>query len=242
MPPSPAARPRLALVAGGTGAVGRAVVARLLADGERVVVPYVDPDEADALRGAHPAALDDGDLRLSEVDVADDQALAAFVDVVVADHGPLWLACSLVGGFAGGTDVVDLDLDVLDRQLALNVRTAFAVAREGLRGMGPAGGRVVLTSSLTVRSPAAGQAPYTAAKAAVLALAQTLATELRGTGRTANAVLPRIVDTPANRAAMPDSDRATWVAPADVAAVVAWLASAEAWPVSGQGIAVDGGA
>lgn len=234
-------QPRTALVAGGAGALGGALVALLLERGYRVAVPHRSDEEGARLRAAHAEALEGGRLRLSRTDVADPDALAALLDVATADWGPLWLACSVAGGFAGGTTVEQLDdLGVLEGQLRTNLRTAFVTAREGLRHMGPAGGRVVLVSSRTVRHPAAGQAAYTAAKAGVIALVETLAEELRGSGRTANAVVPRVIDTPANRAAMPDADHARWVPPRAIAEVIAWLAGPEAWPVSGAAIPVYG--
>lgn len=243
MPAPPADRPRTALVAGGTGALGSAVVGLLLERGERVVVPFVVDDEADRLRAAEPEAAEAGRLRLSRTDVADPDSVAAVLDVACADWGPLWLACSVAGGWAGGTPVEQLDdLGVLEQQLRLNLRTAVVVAREGLRHMGPAGGRIVLTSSRTVAFPAAGQAAYTASKAAVVALVETLAEELRGTGRTANCVVPKVIDTPANRRAMPDADHGRWVPPRAIAEVIAWLASPEAWPVSGAAVPVYGDA
>lgn len=234
-------RPTTNLVAGGTGALGSALVGLLLERGERVCVPWVDNGEAEQLRARHGDALEDQRLRLSPCDVADPDQVAALLDVLVADWGPLWLACSVVGGWAGGTTVEELDdITVLDRQLLLNLRTATVVAREGLRHMGPAGGRVVLVGSRTVERPAAGQAAYTAAKAGVLALVATLAEELRGSSRTANAVVPRVIDTPANRRAMPDADHSRWVPPRAIATVIAWLASVDAWPVTGAAVPVPG--
>lgn len=238
-----AERPRTALVAGGTGALGSALVDLLLGRGEQVCVPWVVEPEADDLRAAHADALAQGRLRLSQCDVADSDQLAALLDVLQADWGPLWLACSAAGGWAGGTPVERLDdVTLLERMMLLNLRTALVVAREGLRHMGEAGGRVVLVGSRTVLHPAAGQAVYTAAKAGVHSLVQTLAEELRGTGRTANAVVPKVIDTPANRQSMPDATHERWVPPRDIAKVVAWLASADAWPVSGAIIPVYGDA
>jgi NAD(P)-dependent dehydrogenase (short-subunit alcohol dehydrogenase family) len=243
MPPPPADRPRTALVAGGTGVLGAALVELLLERGERVAVPYHSEEEAARLRTTHTEAIDGGRLRLSRADAADPDSIAAVLDVLRADWGPLWLACSAVGGWAGGTPVAELDdLGVLDRQLRLNLRTAFVVAREGLRHMGPAGGRVVLVASRTVRHPAAGQAAYSASKAGVIALVETLAEELRGSGRTANAVVPKVIDTPANRASMSKADHSRWVPPRAIAEVIAWLASPEAWPVSGAAVPVYGDA
>jgi len=236
-----AGAPRTTLVVGGTGVLGAAVVDLLLARGDAVAVPWVVEDEATALRARHAGAVAEGRLRLSRTDATDPDAMAALLDVATADWGPLWLACSVAGGWAGGTDVEDLDdLTLLDRQLRLNLRTAFVTAREGLRHMGPDGGRVVLVGSRTVDVPAAGQAAYTAAKAGVHALVATLARELRGTGRTANAVVPGVIDTPTNRSAMPAADHARWVPPAAIARVVLWLASPDAWPVSGAAIPVAG--
>jgi len=236
-----AVAPRAALVAGGTGALGSAVVARLLDQGDRVLVPYLVDAEAERLRAAQPDAVAAGNLRLSRGDIADPDVMAALLDVARADWGPLWLACSVAGSFAGGTAVADLDdLFTLEDQLRTNLRTAFVVAREGLRHMGPDGGRVVLVASRTVWRPAAGQAAYSASKAGVVALVETLAEELRGTGRTANAVVPKVIDTPGNRAAMPDADGSRWVPPAAIAEVVAWLASRASWPVSGASIPVFG--
>lgn len=236
-------RPRTALVAGGTGALGSAVVGLLLERGEQVCVPWIVREEADRLRETHAEAVAGGQLRIPECNVADPDQLASLLDVLEADWGPLWLACSLVGGWAGGTTVEDLDdITVLDRMLTLNLRSAFVVAREGLRHMGSQGGRVVLVGSATVQRPAAGQAAYTAAKAGVISLVQTLAEELRGTGRTANAIVPKIIDTPANRAAMPDADHDRWTAPRDLARVVAWLGSADAWAVTGASVPVPGDA
>ncbi len=229
-------RPRTALVAGGTGALGGAVTQVLLERGEQVCVPWFDEAEADALRAAQADAVRDGRLRLSECDVTDVDHVASLLDVLRADWGPLWLACSVVGGWAGGTPVEDLhDLSLLDRMLRLNLRSATAVAAEGLRHMG-SGGRIVLVSSKAALVPAAGQAAYSAAKAGVLSLVATLAKELGDTGRTANAIVPDIIDTPANRAAMPTADTARWLPPRAVANVVAWLGSADAWCVNGAAI------
>ncbi|HVM00286.1 MAG TPA: SDR family oxidoreductase [Egibacteraceae bacterium] len=236
-------RPVTNLVAGGTGALGSALVGLLLERGERVCVPWIDEAQAARLRDLHAEALDEGRLRLSRCDVADPDQVAALLDVLEAVWGPLWMACSTVGGWEGGTNVEDLDdITVLDRQLLLNLRTATVVAREGLRHMGAAGGRVVLVGSQTVDHPAPGQAAYTAAKAGVLALVRTLATELRGSGRTANAVIPKVIDTPANRTAMPSADHARWVPPRAIAKVIVWLASADSWPVTGATVHVPGDA
>lgn len=234
-------RPRTAVVAGGTGALGSAVVDVLLERGERVCVPWRTEGPALRLREAHADAVGAGRLRLSRCDVTDLDALAALLDVLRADWGPLWLACSTAGGWAGGAPLEQLhDMSVLDRMVHENLRTAVAVAAEGVRHMGPAGGRVVLVGSAADRAKP-GQAAYAAANAAVRALVPTLALELRGSGRTANVVVPTVLDTPANRQSMPAADFRRWAAPRAVAEVIAWLGTVESSAVNGAAIAVPGG-
>ncbi|MBA3373443.1 MAG: SDR family NAD(P)-dependent oxidoreductase [Euzebyaceae bacterium] len=234
-------RPRTALLAGGTGGLGAGVVEVLLDRGERVCVPYRTEANAERLRSAHGEAIRGGNLRLSQCDVSDRDQVAALLDVLGADWGPLWLACSLAGGWAGSVPVAEMDdFSLLDRMLTSNLRTAAVVAAEGLRHMGDYGGRVIVTGSRPVLRAVAGQAAYSAAKAGVLSLTATLAVELRGTGRTANAIVPATVDTPANRGAMPDAHHERWVPPRAVGKVIAWLTGADSWPVSGAVIPVYG--
>lgn len=232
---------RTAFVAGGTGALGAAVVRVLLAHGFAVCAGWVVEAEAEALGVAQTDAVADGRLRLARCDAADRDQVAALLDVLHADWGPLWLACSLVGSWAGGPQLEALDdIAVFDRMATVNLRTAAVVASEGLRHMGPDGGRVIVVGSAAVDRPAAGQAAYTAAKAGVHSLVRSLAVELRGSGRTANALVPKVIDTPANRAAMPDADHSRWVPPAAIAEVLAWLAGPDSWPVTGALIPVPG--
>lgn len=234
-------RPRTALVAGGTGPLGAAVVDVLLERGEQVCVPWHEEAAARRLEERHAEARSQGRLRLSRCDPSDPDQLAALLDVLEADWGPLWLACSLLGGHAGGTPLEDLDdVALFDRLHRVHVRSAAVVSREGLRHMGRAGGRIVLLGARTVVEPVPGQAAYDAAKAGVLALVRTLALELRGTRRTVNALIPGTIDTPANQAARAGDDAGSLVPPRAVAKVVAWLATVESWPVSGAAIPVYG--
>lgn len=234
-------RPRTAFVAGGTGALGSAVVEVLLQQGERVCVPWVVEAEAQQLAGEQAEAVSDGRLRLTRCDATDADSVAAVLDVLRADWGPLWLSCSLVGAWAGGTPVAELhDFTLLERMVLLNLRTGLVAAAEGLRHMGDYGGRIVLVGSRTALVPSAGEAAYSAAKAGVLSLVGTLAEELRGSGRTANAIVPKVIDTPANRRAIPDGQTERWVPPRAIGKVVAWLAGADSWPVSGAAIPVYG--
>jgi NAD(P)-dependent dehydrogenase (short-subunit alcohol dehydrogenase family) len=228
---------RTALVTGGTGALGQAVTRRLLAAGDTVWVPYVVDAERDRLQACIDA---EGARRLvlERVDVADATALGRFVDAARARQGRVDALITLVGGFAGGA-LVETDRASWDRMLDLNLTTVFTATRAVVPHMLAAGrGRVVTIGSRAVVPPAAGFIAYTVAKAAVIAFTQALAQELRGTGVTANCVLPSTMDTPANRAAMPTSDRQGWVTVDGVAAAIGFLASDDAAQINGALVTV----
>lgn len=228
---------RVALVTGGTGALGQAVVRRLLADGARVWVPWVDEREQAALasRVTGEAA---GRLTTIPCDVLDERALARLVDDLAAREGAVHALVTTVGGFAGGA-LVETDRATWDRMLALNLTSTFAAARAVLpRLLATGDGRMVAVASRAVVPPAPGFIAYTVAKAGVIALAQALAEETRGRGVTVNAVLPSTMDTPANRAAMPDADRRGWVAVEAVADAIGFLVGPGARHVTGTLVAV----
>ena len=226
----------VAIVTGGTGALGQAVVMRLLVDGMTVCVPFVVDAEDEALRAR---ARGMGDRLLTRrADVTDPAAVETFVATVVRAHGRIDALVAGVGGFAGG-GLIDTDRATWDRMLALNLTSAYTTARAVLPGMRAAGaGRVVLVASRAALAPSGGFIAYTVAKAAIVTLVQALAQEVREFGITVNAVAPSTMDTPGNRAAMPDSDRKGWVPVESVAAAIAWLAAEESAHVTGTVVAV----
>jgi NAD(P)-dependent dehydrogenase (short-subunit alcohol dehydrogenase family) len=219
---------RIAIITGGTGALGQAVTLRLLADGATVAVPYAVDKEREQLT-QRVAAADRQRLILKPADVIDVKAMTAFADEVVAARGKIDVLVAGVGGFAGGS-LLETDLETWKRMLDLNLTSAFSVAKAVVPVMARARyGRVVVVASRAVVPPAGGFIGYTVAKAGVIALTQALSHEVRDQGITVNAVLPSTMDTPANRAAMPDTDRKGWVpveAVADAIAVLARDASA----------------
>ena len=227
---------RVAIVAGGTGALGRSVVLRFLRDGAAVFVPWAVVEEWQALeKDAGP-----GRPRLhgARVDVTDEAAVAAFVAEVVARGGRLDVLVNAVGGFAGG-DLASTPLAEWRRMLDLNLTSAAIACRAVLPAMRAArAGRIVNVASRAVVPPLGGFIAYTVSKSAVIALTQALAQEERPHGIAVNAVLPSTMDTPANRRAMPDADRSGWVSTDAVADVIAYLSSDGAAAVSGACVAV----
>ena len=233
MPDSPPPHPhRIAIVTGGAGALGGAVTNRLLADGAHVCVPLEVATHGDALRArVAPAARER--VFTDVVDVTDLGAMTRFADAVVERHGRVDVLVTIVGGFAGGA-LVETDRATWDRMLAMNLTSTFVATRAVVPHMVTAGrGRVVTIGSRAVIPPGPGFIAYTTAKAGVIAFTLALSRELAPHGITVNSILPSTMDTPANRAAMPDSDREGWVPVESVADAIAFLVRDESAHVSG---------
>ena len=223
---------RVAIVTGGAGALGGAVTNRLLGDGAHVCVPLEMAAHGDALAArVAPAARER--VFTEVVDVTDLDAMTHFADAVVRCHGRVDVLVTIVGGFAGGA-LVETDRATWDRMLAMNLTSTFVAARAVVPHMVTAGrGRVVTIGSRAVIPPGPGFIAYTTAKAGVIAFTLALSRELAPHGITVNSILPSTMDTPANRAAMPDSDRKGWVPVESVADAIAFLVRDEPAHVSG---------
>ncbi len=230
-------RDQVAIVTGGTGALGQAVTLRLLGAGAAVAIPYAVEKERERLL-ERVAPADRGRLVTEAVDVSSLTAMTAFADGVAAKRGKIDVLVAGVGGFAGG-GLVETDEATWRRMLDLNLTSAFATARAVVPHMLRAGyGRVVVIASRAVVPPQGGFIAYTVAKAGAIAFVQALAQETRSRGVTVNAVLPSTMDTPANRAAMPDSDRKGWVPVEAVADAIAMLVRPAAAYISGTLLAI----
>jgi NAD(P)-dependent dehydrogenase (short-subunit alcohol dehydrogenase family) len=228
---------RVVIVTGGSGALGQAITQRFLADGDVVCVPWVVESERERLEASVTGAARSR-LHLEQCDVSDDAAMERLVAGVVSRHGRVDVLVSAVGGFAMG-DLTQTDRALWDKMLALNLTTQYVAAHAALPPMLKAGsGRIVAVASRAVVPPSGGFIGYTVAKAAVIAFVQALAAETRGRGVTVNAVLPSTMDTPANRAAMPDADPKTWVPVQSVADAIAYLAAPSSAHVTGTLLAI----
>jgi len=220
-----------AIVTGGTGGLGTAVVEVLLAAGWRVVVPWVNERELERLPGREG-------LELVQADLFEPDSVA---EVLARAGADLRAAVNLVGGFAAGPRVHETPLEDFERQFRLNLRPTYLVCQAALPALLAAGeGAIVCVGTRAALEPFSGAAGYAASKAAVLTFVKALAVEYRDDGIRANAVLPSVIDTPANRESMPDADWTTWVSPAAIAGVIGFLCSAESAPTSGAAIPVYG--
>lgn len=178
-----------------------------------------------------------------EADVTSADSVDAAMAGVFDERGRLDALVNVAGGFAGGKHVHETDVSTWEHMLRLNLTSTFLCCRAAIPFMQAGGfGRIVNVSSRTAVQPAAGLSAYGVSKAGVVTLTETLAAELRGSNLTANAVLPSVIDTPANRAAMPKANTAVWVKPEEIAAVIVDLVSDRWGIVSGAAIPVYGAA
>jgi NAD(P)-dependent dehydrogenase (short-subunit alcohol dehydrogenase family) len=229
----------VALVAGGTGGLGRAVSLAFLNEGAKVVVTFRNQEEFVALKSA--AAANGPALAGLEVDVTDASAVDQLIKRIVAGHGRLDVLVNTVGGYAGGVRLWDIDTRVFDQMLALNLRSGFVLCRATVPVMLKQGqGSIVNIASKAALDHDSGAAAYVASKAAALALMDSLAADLKGTGVQVNSILPSIIDTEANRKAMPKSDFAKWPRPEDIARVILFLCSDDARLIHGAALPVYG--
>ena len=230
---------KVVLVAGGTGGLGRAVTLAFLEEGAKVVATYRKQEELDALKitaGVNTAQLDG-----FAVDVTDEAAVRQLIEKIVGKYRRLDATVNAVGGYAGGVKLWELETKVFEQMLALNLRSGYALSRAAVRAMLKEGrGAIVNVASKAAVDHAGGAAAYAASKSAAVALLDSLAEDLKGSGVRVNTILPSIIDTEANRKAMPKADFAKWPKPEDIARVILFLCSDDARVIHGAAIPVYG--
>jgi len=230
---------KVAVITGGTGALGSAVTRRMHEAGALCHVTFIAEAERDRLLAEGWANSDR--LCFHRVDVTDAKAVAGLFADVDSRHGRLDVLLAIAGGW-GMAPVDEAPAQQWDDLADLNVKGVWLACRESVPRMKKRGwGRIVTVSARAVLQQPAKMAAYVAAKAAVLAMTQTLANELQGTGITCNALLPSAIDTPANRRAMPKADLSRWISPIAVAEVILLLLSDEAEIISGAAVPLVAG-
>ncbi len=227
------------LVAGGTGGLGRAVSRAFLEEGAKVAVTYRAQQEFDALKSVAGANV--SSLEGHRVDVTDESAVNQLIANILARYGALDALVNAVGAYAGGVKLWQLDTKTFDQMLALNLRSGFLLARAAAPAMLKQGrGAIVNVASQAAVNHWAGAAAYVASKAAAVAMIDSLAEDLKGTGVRANSILPSIIDTEENRKDMPAADFAKWPKPDDIARVILFLCSDDAKLIHGASVPVYG--
>lgn len=229
----------VSFIAGGTGGLGRAVSLALLEEQAKVHVTYRNQDEVDELRVA--AGANASRLEAHKVDVTDEGAVRGLIESIFAREGRFDILVNAVGGYAGGSKLWEMQEPDLRRMLALNLQAGYVLSRSAVPVMLKQGrGAIVSVAGKAAFDHAAGAAAYAASKAAAVALFDSLAADLKGTGVRVNSVVPSIIDTPANRKAMPHADFAKWPKPEGIARVILFLCSEGAQVIHGAAIPVYG--
>ena len=224
-----------ALITGGSGGLGTAVTAEFLRAGWHVMVPWIVESELERLPQAEH-------LTTVHADLFDQQSADEAVSLAAGIPGaPLHAVVNLVGGFSMGGRVHETPVEEYERQVLLNLRPAYTTTHAALPHLiANGGGAVVCVSSRAALRPFPGAAGYVTGKAAVLALVDILAVEYASDGIRANAVLPGVIDTPANRAAQPGADYSSWVTPDRIARVIHFLCEGSSDAISGAHVPVYG--
>lgn len=226
---------RVVLVTGASGSLGTATVNRFHDSGAVVCTSSRDPPD----EGSVP--LDSERIRFYGGDLTDEATVRRVVESVLDDHGRLDALCTLVGAWRGGTPIDRTGVEDLEFVFDVNLKTMFLAAKHALPHLRESGGSLVSVSARSSLSGGEGDGPYRAAKAGVRLLTETIAAENSGTVR-ANAVVPSVIDTRANRELMPDADHDAWPTPDEIARVIQFLCSDAASVTSGAAIPVYGDA
>ena len=230
---------KVVLVTGGTGGLGHAVSLAFLAEGATVAVTYQKADEFERLK--KDAGAGTPSLQGYAVDVTDEAAVHQLVDSILAHHERLDALVNTVGAYAGGMNLWEMDSKTLERMLSLNLRVAYVLSRSVAPVMlKQKHGAIVNTCAKAAWDHGAGASAYAASKAGALALMDSLAAEVKGSGVRVNSILPSIIDTAANRNAMPGADFSKWPKPQDIAQVILFLCSDAAKVIHGAAIPVFG--
>jgi NAD(P)-dependent dehydrogenase (short-subunit alcohol dehydrogenase family) len=230
---------KVALIAGGTGALGRAVAAAFSREGARVIVTYRVQSEFDELVSHWKSSRDS--VIGAMVDATDETAVALMLKRVLAETGSLDIVVNTIGAYHGGKRIWEEDLQGYDQMLSLNLKAGFVLARAVIPEMIRQNrGWIVNVSSRAAYGKSPGAALYSASKAGALALFDSLADEVKSYAINVNSVVPSIFDTPANRRAMPAADYVNWPKPEEIADVILFLCSQQARIIHGAAIPVYG--
>jgi NAD(P)-dependent dehydrogenase (short-subunit alcohol dehydrogenase family) len=230
---------KVVLVAGGTGGLGRAVSLAFLEQGAKVVVTYREQKEFDDLKGSAGANV--SSLRGKNVDVTDGTAVDGMIEGILTEYGRLDIVVNTVGGYAGGVKLWESDAKVFDKMLALNLLSGYLISHAAVPAMlKQKQGAIVNVASKAAVDHAGGATAYAASKAAAVAMMDSLAADLMGTGVRVNSILPSIIDTETNRRMMPKADFSKWPKAEDIARVILFLCSDDGKVIHGAAVPVYG--
>ncbi len=230
---------RIAIITGGTGALGRAVVSAFIDEGAKVVCTYIIDEEL----SHYSSSLTENqrsNLVFVQADVTKEKSVAEVVQRTLERFGRVDVLVNIVGGFTYAK-IIDTDEKTWDSMMNINLKSTFLCSKAVLPQMIKQNyGKIINVSSRPGLKGSSGVGAYAASKAAVMNLTETIADEVGDYEINVNAILPSTIDTPANRNSMPDADFSKWVKPEEIARVITFLASDDSRSISGAGIPVYG--
>ncbi len=230
---------KVILIAGATGALGSAVTRRFAQTGARLALTGTSAEKLARL--VREADLPDARVFTVAADATQEAEVSTLVEAVADHYGRLDALINTIGAWRGGTAVHETSVDMWDRLFDLNVRSAFLLSRAVLPHLlENEWGRIVHVSSKSALHPRAKNAAYTAAKMALVRLTDVIAAEVKGTGVTANVVLPSVIDTPANRTNLTQMDTDAWVPPESIADLIHFLFTEAGDAINGAHLPIYG--
>ena len=230
---------RNVLITGGTGILGSAVTKAYIAQGDNVAVTYLFENEVERFKQFNPDISDRVPFLFANV--TEESEVQKCVQEFQTSVGQLDILVNIVGGFVGGIPAMELEADRWDFMMHLNLKSVFLCCKAALPGMTARGsGKIVNVSARAGLKGEAGMSAYCVSKGGVRTLTESLAAEVMDAGVNVNAIMPSVIDTPANRESMPDEDYERWVSPADIAKVICFLTSDAAAVINGAAIPVYG--
>lgn len=230
---------KITVITGGTGALGTAVSLAFLSAGAIIEVTYIFDHEVDPFLKA--VSQFEGKFTIHKCEVTKEAEVKSLFEKILEKHGRIDILLNIVGGFVGGPSIAETEEKTFDFMLNLNLRSAFYCSKAAIPHMiKQKWGKIVCVSARAALKGTAGLGAYSISKAGVITLIETMAEEVKDHNINVNAILPSIIDTPANRKSMPDADHWRWVKPEAIAKVLLFLTSDDSSIINGSCIPVYG--
>ena len=226
---------KVVLITGGTGALGRILVKKFIDSGAVTISSFHNEKEAEKLKIECPK------VKLTKLDLLKEDELLKIIPQLVSEYGPINILVNVVGGYLGGKSIIDLSEMEWDSMMNLNLKSAFLISKYIIPVMKSGnGGNIVHISSRTGLKSEGGDSAYAASKAGLIRFVESAAQEFKEFNININCILPTIIDTEANRKAIPNADFSNWLSTDDLANVILFLCSSGAHLINGSAIPTYG--
>jgi NAD(P)-dependent dehydrogenase (short-subunit alcohol dehydrogenase family) len=228
---------KVVLITGGTGALGKSLTQRFVSSGATTIATYLNDEQIEALKGQNTI-----NSELIKADVTREEQVVKLISTIVERFGHIDILVNSVGGYLGGKSVTDLEEHEWDLMMNLNLKSAFLISKHVIPVMKSSGhgGKIIHISSKTGLKSEGHDSAYAASKSGLIRLVESISQETKELGINVNCILPSVIDTEANRRAMPKADFSRWVKTDDLTNVVFFLCSQEAKVITGAAIPTYG--